>query len=512
MALVPIRAYEPAIIFAVSSPLTITLIQGIQCVQRWQRRNSASESENASHQVIRFGLRDIFLLMLIVGLALAGILHVEPNLPRFDVATYALTVAALVTTSVTAWVWTRTHRRILVSLLLLAIVAAFSFAIPCLGNGPGYHDVWTLLGVGFIPTPLSTPTGTTIPATLWNDVRILATATGEFALLLIGILALASGRQPAEQSRFARIVRGSMVTLAAAMAIFLAAVYWQMLSLAPLPPRFSNETTHYYRLLEVAERMTALAAAPPSTIDELERKALIAEVVTLAQAPNFVPVDPSIKLPPEHWDNHPSGRSFFRLARSLTGEASAAVSCGETDRANELALATMRLGVMLNRGGMIPDLIAGNQIENVAFQMLTEIRRDLPPEQARAVLAELQRALAEHEDIAAIVARGDAVEERTFGWGIRLQNVVSRLTGTQPDYLWFHYEAVRRRTAGTRAGGQNERQHDHRRCPGSHAEEERIPGSPEDGRGCQCQEWCRSSGARFTHDLANGEKDRGNGC
>src|SRR4051812_3320852 len=57
MALVPVRAYGPAAVFAISSPLTAALVS-------LQQRRSESWA--------RFTIRDLSLFMVIVGLSLAG--------------------------------------------------------------------------------------------------------------------------------------------------------------------------------------------------------------------------------------------------------------------------------------------------------------------------------------------------------------------------------------------------------------------------------------------------------
>src|SRR5437016_838672 len=65
MALAPIRAYEPALTFAISSPLTVLLL----ALRRASRAHDPSETR------IRFTVRDLFLFMAVVGLTLAGVLH-----------------------------------------------------------------------------------------------------------------------------------------------------------------------------------------------------------------------------------------------------------------------------------------------------------------------------------------------------------------------------------------------------------------------------------------------------
>src|SRR5690349_7129222 len=67
--LLPIRAYQPALLFAVTSPLTIVLILAIDARRAaWSAR------------IFRFGLRDLLLATAVVGLVLASLLHLVPRL------------------------------------------------------------------------------------------------------------------------------------------------------------------------------------------------------------------------------------------------------------------------------------------------------------------------------------------------------------------------------------------------------------------------------------------------
>lgn len=88
--LLPIRAYQPAVVFGISSPLTISLIRGLMI-----RRATLTGR-------VRFGLRDVLLATALVGLALATLLHLLPRVGRIPIAELVLTVAGQTAISVLA--------------------------------------------------------------------------------------------------------------------------------------------------------------------------------------------------------------------------------------------------------------------------------------------------------------------------------------------------------------------------------------------------------------------------
>src|SRR5262245_19010265 len=258
MALAPVRAYEPAMTFAISSPLTAGL------VMLQQRRNE---------RWTRFTIRDLALFMVIVGLSLVGVLHLASHIQRPIVANFALNVSALTAVSVSAAACVFSNRRRLSVCLLLVTIGVCAGAIPMLGSPPEVADALSELGVGFHRTYFA------------RSVGILLLALGEFAALIVTVLGLAqSSRQGA---------RRALAIFAVALALPLAALCWQMLWLSPLLPPFSTAANHYDRLLEITERIKTVTTLPQTAVVQDEREALIDEVVRLSENANFVPYDPN---------------------------------------------------------------------------------------------------------------------------------------------------------------------------------------------------------------------------
>jgi hypothetical protein len=392
MALVPFRAYEPAAVFAISSPLTAALV-------RLQQRRSESWT--------RFTIRDLSLFMLIVGLSLAGAMHLAGQIQKPNAVNIALSAIALTAIGVTAaaCVFSPRPRRAIVSLLLT--IGLCSVAIPMLGSQPEVYDAWGALGVGFHPSFLA------------RSVGVLVLFLGELALLLIVVLALIRSSRPAA-------LRG--LAVAAAVFIFpLAAVYWQMLWLSPLPPPFSTVPNHYDRLLEIAQRIKSLSTLPQTGVARDERAALIDEVVLLLQNANYVPHDPNPNPSRVSVDHYAETAQCFRdLGRALDSEASAAFTRGDRATALKLRLAEVRLGVMLQRGAEEPTYLLGRAVEGVALLRFLQLRSDFSSAEARQLIAELQRANDEREAPEISADRDRAVAERAYGWVFRLDNVLER--------------------------------------------------------------------------------------
>jgi hypothetical protein len=428
MALVPIRAYQPAVIFAISSPLIVAAIVLTCWRQRAQERRATGDGSAPPPPAFRFGLSDIFLLMLLVGLSLAGMLHVRERLEFFNSTNYALTATALIAVSVISWVLFQTRRRVAWGVLLVATIGALATVIPKLGVNSEDFDALTLLGVTFHPMYRL------------HDAFRIAAALGEFAaLLLLAPVLLRASRRQSEQSPHPRIPRGILAAITLLVGLPLAAIYWQMLWLSPLPPNFDTGSTNYDRLVQIAARMQALGTASPAAT-AMERSALIAETTALAQPPNFIPYDmDNLVADPlrDQFTRHTKGAQSLRdLVRAIDGEARAAIAQGNYARACELTLTNVRLGVMLQRGGSVIECMVGIARQRVGQQRITDIRRELPPDESRRVIAALEQALLEAEDAHAVARRDRAMGERCYGWGPRLDNVVeSAGIGTSLDYL-----------------------------------------------------------------------------
>ena len=103
MVLLPIRPYQPALVFAITSPLTIALVRLSFPRSAWERTSGRSASHaqgepemtnddrrHISH--LRFSLGDLLLATALVGLALATLLHVLPRIGTIPIIELALAI------------------------------------------------------------------------------------------------------------------------------------------------------------------------------------------------------------------------------------------------------------------------------------------------------------------------------------------------------------------------------------------------------------------------------------
>jgi hypothetical protein len=220
-----------------------------------------------------------------------------------------------------------------------------------------------------------------------------------------------------------------------------------MLWLTPLPPAFTGPINHYPRVLTIADALGKMSSTRPET--QALYRSLVDEVVKLADAPNFVPWDLERDATQEEFDRRRETLQSLRsLCRTLDAESSTAFMLGDYARASELATANIRLGVMLNRGGTIVESLVGVALNGPGQADLAQMRLLLPPDEMLPVIAELQRALAEVEDIDAIATRDLALSERAYGWQGRLESISFHLIGTTTPGEQAFGESMRRRNAG----------------------------------------------------------------
>jgi hypothetical protein len=408
MLLVPIRAYELAVVFAMASPIVVGFVIGIRRDARcFGTKNDAAEAL----MNWRFGLRDLFLALLIVGLTLAGLLAIgrrmqEPDWP------FALFIAAVALALLVALAYglVNSPRRWLTMLLLVPCVPAAAFFLRLLDD---LHLGWNQLGIMY-ETDLQS-----------SDVMILGLFLVELTAAVATFAWLVSQSLRTDSPKRTTIARIVLVALLLVVGVPLGGLYWQMLWLAPFPPSITGEPNHYARITEIAKH----ASNPQTGPDEIAR--LHAEAVKLLQEANYIPFNPASNLNNEFWNDAIMDRRNF--ARALSAESKAAAAAGETGRAAELALANVRLGTMLQRGGLeLQDLI-GIAFKGMGHADLTAIRSELSLEESRHVIEVLRRSEAEVEPMETVSSRDRAFNEHVYGWETRLENVLVETLYSRSD-------------------------------------------------------------------------------
>src|SRR5262249_48877631 len=151
MALVPIRAYEPALTFAISSPLTVLLIKlrqrTVKSSDPVKSSDARSEQATSRARYLHFTIRDLFLATVVIGMTLAGLLHIiahiqQPAIP----ASNFICITAVTFAAYNCYV---SQRRLIPGLLLLIAIVASAAAVPLIGSQPETYEALSLINVGF---------------------------------------------------------------------------------------------------------------------------------------------------------------------------------------------------------------------------------------------------------------------------------------------------------------------------------------------------------------------------
>ncbi|MHC4404429.1 MAG: hypothetical protein ACYTG0_32650 [Planctomycetota bacterium] len=121
--------------------------------------------------------------------------------------------------------------------------------------------------------------------------------------------------------------------------------------------------------------------------------------------------------------------AFSELGRAFRDEGASAHKEGRTADAVRNYLDAIRLARASVRGGTIIDAIVGCVIEDFGLEGLCGVRDALTPEQARELIAELNRLDANREPLSEVFYRDDMWEEQLLGWPGKLLHLFERKTG-----------------------------------------------------------------------------------
>ena len=412
--LVPIRAYKPVLVLSAAAPLVFAIV----AFSRWLIRRSERSDREQLRARPHFTLSDILLLMLVIGACLAVGLAIRrhwQNILPLELAK-AATALALVTAAAYVVVFQPRKWQTAACLVLALPAASWWLALDA-------HRSYLADNFGLYS--LMTPTESMLPIT--------ATFAGELALA-VALIALLCRNVAGPQKYWLRWASASLLLTAAAPLVYL---YWQMTLLAPFPPGPADADNHYRRIEEIvrlsAKRTTGIA----------ERSKLRKELLSLLDGPNYVQFDPATDCTHDYLTM--KAISDWRdLSQSLEAEAQAASSGGDHDTAASYAMANVRLGKMLERGGLQIDFLVGTAIEGTGMKQLVGFREKLSPSQMRTTLAALQTSSRWQEPLERIWARDYAWTERAYGWEARLTDVIGEFLARHPDKPI--YEEIRTRS------------------------------------------------------------------
>jgi len=404
VVLIPIRAYEPAVVLAIESLVIVRLVRTAGYLR--QLRDNKLRSMR-----LQFGLRDLLLFMLLVGLTVVTFQAINRGYTLNEWVAFAITGSLTGAVDCIAAGLAIGPRRWLMRLLLATVIVTAAPLIEATARDSSRaQGLWEALGALY-NSPFNLPSMLTI-----------ALAFVEFAgFVLVGV-SLVYFRW-AGRSRWLQVARRVMLALAAVECVWLAWLYYQMFFLTPFPPPFAGGTNHYRRIGEIAQLLGGNRGRGPAP--GVDVQSLVGEARTLLETSNYVELDGVVGNLRSDVDHIKIASGMRELARVFENDAKTATF----NRAAELGVANLRLGTMLNRGGTVVDGLVGTACEGVGLHTVVKSRIALSPDKMRPTIAGLQRALAEEESIEVIAQRDAALEERIGGWQIRLEIVVQKTMG-----------------------------------------------------------------------------------
>lgn len=430
--MLPIGAYEPALVFAMSLPGIALAVRGFQW--RAEQRGAIRRSFSSRVKSVRFGLRDILLATALLGLSLAAAVHVARRpalesdwLRAKTAAEIVLPALAMTLIAVCCWCAICGRHRWWSSAALLAAICGFAWRLwPRMPWLYALDEKFNLLV-------------SMVPSSEIDRLAFLVTLTGlgEFAAILVALI-WATGPEPTEGTLW-RSVRLGTLALGGAL---LAAFYWQMFGQTSFPPPLVSSPNHFRRIMEIAHRMKQInesslsasdvQATDPAAAEEL--RGLYDELLPLLPAPNSVDDDLSSPLAQQIREGRFTDQigAIRALGRSLDAESRAAAARGDLNQALQFALAEIRLGAATCRNGLMIDDLIGRAVMSGGYRQVAGLRKDIDAQNARHFIAALASIDQSREPTSAIIQRDMAYCERVYGWQARLSNIIERLITGDP--------------------------------------------------------------------------------
>jgi hypothetical protein len=495
VALMPIGAYAPALVFTLNAALTAGLVAAIRHVQR------IKSPQSVPHVAYRFHLADIFVAILCIAtlLALAKqftvfhplsylflTLQVAP-LPmiiafshhamagpwrrqmaiativmilvsaaylqntdaaqlspipvprhissdeRHEVFTHTLLLGCLIAcVALPAWCWgTRSSAKTLRPWQRAAKLLALAIAI-----GIGLLLAWD--GVGLILVS----SDRIVPRFAWMVIH--ATPFAALALLVVTATWLSRIYQENQNTRWGETLKATFLIYATVIAIPLGWLYGQMLWRTPFPPPPTSPTNHYERIVAISRELKLTWSYSVNKLPT-GHQPLVDEAVELLMAPNYVP---TAALEAESINSHAGllGHDMKAFYGYLFAAIQVAEDKREFDRGADYAIAGLRFATMLERGGTSEFV---SSFGRGSLKWLAEHREQVSTAKARDVGQILDSSLAEREDFTVLYARALVFAERSSGWPGRLASILANSgraewhATAQREAYWFSELSMR---------------------------------------------------------------------
>ncbi|HEY2412495.1 MAG TPA: hypothetical protein VGI40_09650 [Pirellulaceae bacterium] len=438
-AMLPIRAYEPAVVFGIGLPLGAMCIRVLQ----WFQQPAVPQAEARSNRAqLRFGILDSLLAITLIGLTLAIVLQIWAKIPARanppqTWKEYVIPAASLASIVVLSWCGGRGFRRWWAIVGLVILIPFWTWLI-----WPNTYWLYSLDDERGVYYMLAGDFADRDRYLSGSEITVLGMT--EFSFLLMASLAIWYVAGCSSWFSRARTVGGALASGA------LALLYLQMYWLAAVPPPIVSEPNNFSRVMEIAEEIEGLnkQAVAIADLSKTEAKAaqrlneLYREIMPLLDVIGSLPDDLSTEAGWQARERNWSNRySHLRsLSKSLEAEATSAVNRGDLRKAVHYALANVRLGAIFCRNAVMVDELVGRAAIDRGAQTLITLREQLESELSHEVGEVLGIVESEHESAESLLKREVAYSQRAYGWQARLGHIALWINFGPPEH-WKNNKA-----------------------------------------------------------------------
>ena len=365
---------------------------------------------------LRFGLRDLLLLIVVVAMASATLGSILRKPLILDWRGMLGTAACLVIVTVLAACVAILRRGWItwIGMLLLAIVGSTALHTWVLPDWPSIEAiVW--VGERWLPR-----------------VKTLFFAFSLFAMVVMCVMNLLAVAGTFDGRTFhrasaAKMARVAVILVLVAVYVPLAVVYCRMLAEMPVPEHTLPDTNAHPRIMAAVEELHRLNPTEATIAEirdaqgDLAKSKEIArtyrELMITLEQPAFVPLDLEQDARHEYFEGQmPMFQVLRSLARTWDRESDDATAAKQFDMSAEYGLATVRLGAKRQTGGIIIQSLVGGAVEGIGVEQINRVRCDTSYDEMRRLIEALEAIDRDREPPEVTIAREAVWNDRAYTW------------------------------------------------------------------------------------------------
>jgi len=376
-----------------------------------------TDKRPSSVRRLRFGLRDLLLLIAVVGMASAVLASIVRKPLILDWLGMLGTATCLVIMIVLAACVALVRRGWIASgvALALAIIGSAALHTWLLPDWAGMEAIISLRGAWF---PM---------------FKCFLFAFSLFAAVVLCVTCCLAVAGVFDERTIPRTSVATVARIALLLVLIgaygpLAVVYYRMLAEMPVPEYTLPDTNAYPQIMAAVEKLHSLnrAGATIADIRDVQgnpaRSKVIAEtyreLMETLKRPAYVPMDMERDAREEYF-KHQIDVCFAMLrplARTWDSESSDAAAAKQYDVAADFGLANMRLGGTQQTGGILYQFLTGVAVEEVGIDQINGVRHDVSHEETRQLIETLEAIDRDREPLEVTIARDVAWSDRAYTW------------------------------------------------------------------------------------------------